>query len=81
MQKAQSYVIIKTEREVKGMTMTATREQKEQMLLNIIQKKGFEDENTLWFARMTEMVDDMEHLTLCETIALKTLEEKLRSLL
>ena len=61
--------------------MTATREQKEQMLLNVIQKKGFEDENTLWFAMVAEMVDDMEYLILCETIALKTLEEKLKNLL
>ena len=61
--------------------MTATREQKEQMLLNVIQKKGFEDENTLWFATVVEMVDNMEHLILCEAIALKTLEEKLKSLL
>lgn len=61
--------------------MTAIREQKEQMLLNVIQKKGFEDENTLWFAMVAEMVDDMEHLILCEAIALKTFEEKVKSLL
>lgn len=58
--------------------MTATREQKEQMLLKVIQVKGFEDEDTLWFARMMETTDNLEHLTWCKEVALMTFEEKVK---